>query len=371
MTAGVIISHSSKLVLWLSDKFTSDPSKFPGLGSRDYVADFLAVDKYLNANVHPNVSVLARIADNEGYLTDHGPGHIKMVTHRASKLICSSDDADPFHTLLTPYEVLLLLMCIHFHDVGNRYGREGHEGQVLELMNRVPQMQTFPITERRTIARIASAHGGRVNGNKDTIQKLLPEEPQTYGDLQYRPQLIAAVLRLADELAEDNSRADNFALLVPEDIPEESKLYHKYAQRLDSVRICCSTKAIDLSFSIYSDDIEEQFGYKRNSDKSVATMYLLDAIFDRTKKTFLEALYCNRFFRNGLNIHFSTVNVVITAFKNPSSLEPFRPPIQYSIKEMGYPFGDQPPPLTQLCPELIGIDGTSLKADLATTNAPT
>jgi hypothetical protein len=231
-----LVVHPSKLVLWLSKRFQEDSSAFPGIGKKDYVADFLSLDKYLNENVHPHVETLARIADSEGYLTDHGPGHIKMVMHRACKIIDKSlNEGGSFDPALRPYETFLLLMAIHFHDIGNRYGREGHEQRILDQMNDIPIMGSFSTAEKRTIAKIASTHGGKVGDSKDTIGQILPEGQQTLSDVTYRPQMIAAVLRLADELAEDSSRADNFALLQAHMIPEESQIYHKYAQRLDSV----------------------------------------------------------------------------------------------------------------------------------------
>src|ERR1700685_2144850 len=61
------------LVEWLRD---CPKDKFPGHGSIDYYLRFLGIAEYLNNNVHPQVQSLAMIHDG-GYLTDHGPEHIK------------------------------------------------------------------------------------------------------------------------------------------------------------------------------------------------------------------------------------------------------------------------------------------------------
>ena len=120
-----------------------------------------------------------------------------MVMQRASELVNAGTD-QTYQSELSPYEVLLLLLSTHFHDVGNLYGRDGHEQRIMEVMEKVPAMGTFPLTEKRIIASIASTHGGRVEKSKDTIGKTLPGEPQTFSGIQYRAQLIAAILRLAD-----------------------------------------------------------------------------------------------------------------------------------------------------------------------------
>jgi hypothetical protein len=369
MSTGIHIPHSSKLVAWFAARYDNDPSAFPGIGKRNYVTDFLSLDDHLNKFVHTKTEVLQRIADNTGYLTDHGPEHIKMVMHRAASLICLPSDTAEFDTKLSPYEVFILIMAIHFHDVGNRYGREGHETRILEVMARLSQMQVFSSTEQRLIAKIASTHGGKVGHDKDTIRKILPEGTRFFGGVSYRPQLIAAILRLADELAEDNSRADTFALLGPSEIPEESLIYHKYAERIDSIAINVLERKLELEFSLYHDDVQTQYGKGKDSDGVLMKRFLLDEVLDRTKKTFLEAIYCNRFLREELGISFTTVNVQISPFDNSNSLEPFRAEIKYSLKETGYPFENQSVDISSLCPELKNLSGASLKNELQTLEA--
>jgi hypothetical protein len=366
MSPSVAIPHDSKLVRWFAEKYYADRASFPGIGKFDYVTAFLNVENTLNATVHTKTEVFARIADAQGYLTDHGPDHIRMVMHRASKIIHSEPGMNkPFDTELTPYEVFLLLMAIHFHDVGNRYGREGHETKILQTMATIPQMASFGTAEQRAIARIASTHGGRVDHDKDTIRKILPEGSQTISGTMYRPQMIAAILRLADELAEDSTRADTFALLNPAEIPPESRLYHKYAQRLDSIHIMPEEKKVNMEFSVYEEEIKNKYGYHIDRSGTVATKYLLDEILLRTKKTFLEAIYCNNFLREECKRSFTTISVTIRPFRSLNSIEPFRDPIRYSIKEKGYPFDHQKVSLLKLCPELEGINGKRLRKQLA------
>jgi hypothetical protein len=103
---------------WLEEQ---DKKKFPQNGKVDYCKQYALAAEYLNNNVHKHVNPFAVLKDG-GFLTDHGPDHIKTVIKRASDLV-STTEFD-----LEPYEVYLLLMAIHFHDVGHiKNGRYQHE----------------------------------------------------------------------------------------------------------------------------------------------------------------------------------------------------------------------------------------------------
>ena len=78
--------------------------------------------------VHPDVTKGAIAADG-GFLTDHGPEHIRKVIARAGEML------DGTSCTLTVYEAYLLLMAIHFHDVGNAFGRKKHEEAARRVMD--------------------------------------------------------------------------------------------------------------------------------------------------------------------------------------------------------------------------------------------
>ena len=64
------------------------------------------------------------------------------------------------------------------------------------------------MVEKKAILDIAKAHGGKVNGDKDTISKLHDKGLILGNDIRY--QKIAAILRFADELADDSQRAARY-----------------------------------------------------------------------------------------------------------------------------------------------------------------
>ena len=96
--------------------------QFPPDGGLSYTGRFQSVSGVLNSQVHPHVEKGAIMA-GEGFLTDHGPKHIETVINRASWLLFHPVESYP---QLSAYEVYILLMAIHFHDVGNIFGRDEH-----------------------------------------------------------------------------------------------------------------------------------------------------------------------------------------------------------------------------------------------------
>lgn len=135
-------------------------------------------------------------------------------------------------------------------------------------------------------------------------------------------------------------------------------MYHKYAQRLESVRIAQEEKKIRLRFILYAEDVLSQFG-KSLENGHLRTTYLLDAIHCRTKKTFMEMAYCMRFMRRYLQLQLNAVDVNIAAYKSVNSQSPFKE-MAYTIKERGYPDLGKVT-LGDLCENFEDVTGKSLR----------
>jgi hypothetical protein len=251
---------------------------------------------------------------------------------RTEKSLSSDGKRDkPYDSCLTPYEIFLLAVGIHFHDVGNMYGREGHEQRIIQEMQKVGPL-TIPPHQKALISQIAACHGGTINASKDTIRSL-NIGTESDGDATYRPRLVAAVLRLADELADEHSRADNYGLINPVDLPETCLLYHKYAEGL-RVSIDPLIGHISLQFSLYEDDLRRPFK-KQDKDKSLSEQFLLDEIYERTLKTFVEMEYCARYMRSlDSQLHEVRVEILIYPHKNTSTTSG---QLHYIIGDTEYP----------------------------------
>lgn len=261
--------------------------------SFDYPSKYRTISNDLNTWIHDNVNAGAQSVDGT-FLTNHGVNHIKTLIDRATKFVDGND-----FCILTPFEVYILLLAIHIHDVGNIFGRKGHElnaAKIADLIGTGIVGQDRVIWEY--ILDIAMAHKG------EEIEQL-PQEDYV-NEKPIRVQLLAAIVKFADELSENTLRAD-LAAIALNTIPPESKLFHYYAKSLDSVIPLHKTREIIMIFFLEEDILSEQF-LKIGSDGE-SNIYLIDEIYLRTMKTYLERVYCSRFLRPYIN--FDSVKVSI------------------------------------------------------------
>lgn len=266
-----------------------------------------------------------------GLLTDHGPDHIERVIERATELVSSGG------VELSAREVFMLLVAIQLHDVGNAYGRDKHEEMVWEVLRQVRGDDLDDI-ETRWICQIVEAHGGTTpNGSKDRIGPIYPE--QKYNGQTIRLQLLAALLRFADELSEDSTRAARF-LMQGGRLPKKSEAYHEYAKSLRSVTVNAPAKEIALTFVLDRRLASQKVG------KDDGEEFLLDEIFKRTRKMHYERIYCSRFMAPH-EIRIEQIKVEIL-FLDDAGRE-FHEPIRYRLEDRGYPTEE---PLPQICLDL-------------------
>jgi hypothetical protein len=317
-------------------------SSFPVI--TDYSERFEAIDKYLNKHVHPHVNQGAAVAAHL-WLTDHGAEHVQTVIRRAGDLVGASNGC-----CLSPYEAYILLLAAHFHDVGNVFGRIAHEQKISKVIGAIsPQVRGNDMAEWRLVKDIATAHGGYVHGDeqlgKDTIRPLLarPNQP-------VRVALLAAVLRFADELADDNTRVPRF----PADgvMPKESEAFHRYAEALSPVQINAKEHEVNLNYVIGRRHLLQKCG-KHNDE-----VFLFDEILERILKLHREHIYCTRFMQP--SVHIARINIEI-AICDDNALQELRAPLSLTLEPLGYP--DSPSDLRVICPELQGITGQTLKAE--------
>lgn len=127
--------------------------------------------------------------------------------------------------------------------------------------------------------------------------------------------MLAAILRLADELADEHSRADNYGLTKASDLPATCLIFHKYAEGL-KVSINPANNNISLQFSLYEEDLVMPLK-KQRKDKSISDQFLLDEIYERTLKTYVEMQYCGRYMRDiDCSLHQVRVEILIYPHKN-------------------------------------------------------
>lgn len=287
------------------------------------------------APVHQEVVAGASATDG-GWLTDHGPKHIEKVGSEAAKIIDQMGDE------LVPYEIFLLLLSIQVHDIANISGRASHENRIDEVWKSVIGPLGFDSLDKNMAIQIASTHGGTFEGSKSTLRAV--EQITKYKNIPIRPRLLAAILKLADELAEEVDRASTVQLELSL-LPKESEVYHIYSSGLHTAHVEASSGTIELKLAFSSEYFGRKFG------KGEEEVFLLEEIYERTLKTWSEAVYCSRYLPNLL---LTTVDVDIQIFDEETRLEACR--IKYRLEDTGYPTvaaGN----IYDICPDLADFKG--------------
>ena len=333
---------NSKLAQYL--RKDEDHGSFPN-PDINYFERFVQIDNWLNKEIHPHVNQGATAIDSI-WLTDHGPDHIATVIRRISDLVFPQ-------CVLTPYEAYILLIASHFHDIGNVFGRDGHEKKCREIMFDLDSSLVGTDTaEKRIICDIATAHGGYVDeagSNKDTIGSLPYPQYRTGAEKLVRVRMLAAILRFADELADDYTRTSRFVMEQTTNLYPGSEIYHAYANQLKSVHINTTEESILISFELSTDVVAKKYKKSQNTSR-----YLIEEIKDRTLKMHREHVYCTRFMLPAVHIERIYIRILVCSQNYSQEIGK----IEYTMVPQGYP--DKPSGLTDICPEIGKLSGTML-----------
>jgi hypothetical protein len=308
---------------------------------QNYWQNYIACKEKLIKTILPSVTTTADAIDGS-MLTDHGPEHIETVIEKASLLVNGAE------IKLVTYEIYLLLLSILVHDLGNALGRDGHETKIQEVWKTVWGPLGFDQFDMVIMLQIAGAHGGTVNQSKDTIRALSRETK--WMNESVRPQLLASILRLADEMSEDRHRANLLAIELDK-VKEQAQAYHYFAAALHSFGY--DSKACELQIGLAA----EASHFRRNLGKRQGVTTLLDEIYERVVKVYQEAVYCSKYALGYITVHRVRVNVKI--FKNAKSIMDF----SFVAEETGHPGEGNFKNIFSLCPELNDFQGKNRKLD--------
>lgn len=312
-----IYKQSDGLKYVMERRWEENAEEFPKT-KKDFIDKFKDLEIYLNEKHHPNVNLGAAVA-GDGVLTDHGVDHVQMVIDKASCILKEKEN------LLKGYEIFLLLVAIHFHDLGNIYGRTEHEQKILDVMNELGDKLPLDDPEKEIVATISTAHGGYAFNNrndKDTL-RLLAHETFCNG-IPVRPIVLAAVLRFADELSDDFSRSiDDIT------IPDGNKLFHEYSKALEPIGF--NGRTLSFHYRIPYDKTKELL------IKGTQKLYLYDEILIRLSKCLRELDYCRKYADGFVDITTLSINIKIKDPRNPHKAydnDSFR------LRLLGYPSED-------------------------------
>jgi hypothetical protein len=210
---------------------------------------------YTSARKHLLEDILEEIKKFQPHMTDHGPKHVKNVLENIHELLGDSIGVWNRETnrltggSLNGMELYILGLSALFHDVGNVFKREEHQKQIGPIYDyaRPSAGGNQDSEEKIIILEICKAHcGDGLDGSKDTLAFVSPRAK--LDRLEIRPNLLAPVLRFADELAEGEQRTSHF-MIQHHKYPKKSIAYHKYAQA-SSIDIDRAHERIRLKYHI-------------------------------------------------------------------------------------------------------------------------
>lgn len=300
---------------------------------------------------HINVGLAVNSGSIAGIYTDHSGKHFDEVVKYAGILV-GIDGADA-SMILNPFEVYLLLMGIRLHDAGNLRGRQGHEKKAVEIYKLSVAVANQEKFETQAFAKIAQYHGGKTPlGSKDTISQL-QETDHLGSNTPFRPRMVAALVRLADELCEHRGRVSQH-LIDAGGIPQQNLLYHLYAAAIKSSTVDRREKQVSLQYVLHKKYLLDAYP---PGQLDATPKYLLDETLDRLGKLNLERLYCNQFLDPSLQI--SRVKASIKIVDGPEDDECVVVERIVEIKPEGYPDDDK-----KWRSQVDGFSGESMKATL-------
>lgn len=308
-------------------------------------------DKYndlvsiLKKDIYPNIP-LGLTAKSKptngiaGIYTSHDAAHFDDVVRFAGELL--QIDTESEETLrkfnkLTNYEIFLLLASIRIHDIGNIDGREDHEKNCFSILRELPLSDTdwSDNAEKKDIANIAQAHGGELpdERGKDVISVLPNQRKGTgkYGG--FRPQLLASILRFADEICELSNRAA-FYFYKNNSLPKHNEIFHAYAKSIASVNISEKPLGINIEYQIECEAYIKKWGCTPKN--GITEKYLLEEIIYRLSKMDLERKYCNIYSREvyAVNDISAAINIIDKQHENIQS-------ISVKLTDKGYPVSEE------------------------------
>lgn len=267
------------------------------LAADDGVADYL-IENFKSVHRYLEEDYYRWVQANCSHFTDHGEHHIKTVISQASALL-EEHIEDPDEGELSAVDVYLLLSAIIWHDVGMVKHRAGHEEAVTEFTEEVKRMAFPNPGVQGVIERIVKAH----TGGDHALQIPKRKENITIKHRSYTvySRALAAILRFADELAENPGRVSSSIFST---VPEESKIFWKYSESIKGINPQPRRQRINVDVELGIDDAVSQFICPdKYEDRAVdGEISLIEYIVCRLEKMNSEKTYCAPEFKRFVDI---------------------------------------------------------------------
>jgi hypothetical protein len=244
-----------------------------------------AIDQPLHAKYEVLKNRLYRIdyghwASGFPHGNDHGFTHIERVLEKLSDIVGTRPLA-----ALGPYELFLTMMAVLYHDIGLMRQRHDHADISALLVSLESNEYLVSARDRDVIQSAVASHSGHKDIETETSG--FPEV-LLMGAERVRPKVVAALVRLADELDEDSRRADPI-LQARLGVPEESRFFWEFCRRIGGIQAVPEARVIRVQVEFQSEDIGRLVLLDLGQRAFVA------AFADKLEKINRERVYANRF----------------------------------------------------------------------------
>lgn len=296
-----------------------------------YLAAFRNMETKFFADVHPYVDVGLAMREvklaggrKPNVFTVHGCRHVVDLIRSLDEL--ARTIADGSEQPLSALEAYILLCAAHVHDAANVAGRSDHARRCADVIADYRQLFADAGVMQQ-VYRVASVHGGvDPTYGKDTIRGLDLDNWQSP-----RIPLLAALLRMADELSENAERVPGLLekLKVHSDASKFAFAYAKSFTRFDLRK-----DNLYLTFGVYPEQMQLK---GRINGQLLGFPSFLEARLDGIDR---EARYCSQYGRPVFSI--GRVNVTIQVYERTAP-SPVKDTLRFSWRLFhGYPEDSEP-----------------------------
>lgn len=180
---------------------------------------------------------------------DHGKPHIERVLEHLNNLL--GMDSLTVLDSINDYELYLVMMAILFHDIGIVKQRENHAQISKSIFENSGNSYILNDLDKEIIAVAVVCHSSSKNIEQECMSF---SSEETIGNQRVRPRLVAALVRLADEIDED-SRRTPVAVQHDANIPSTSEFFWRFGQRIAGVQANKTRKEIIFNIQFKQEDI--------------------------------------------------------------------------------------------------------------------
>lgn len=227
---------------------------------------------------------------------NHGPSHIKRDLENLDRLLGNNPIA---RGLITSYELFLAMMAVLYHDVGLLRGRKGHSDTSGDFLKQEDTNYIIDERDKEIIWAAVVSHSSVKDIEKES-ERFAKEE--IVGEHRARPRMVAALVRLADELDEDYRRAPS-RVKGKIEIGTGSLFFWEFCERIQGIRPDQQKLEILISVQFKPEDLTrtvEQDGRKRSFFRLFA---------EKLAKMNQERSYTSKFLPEGLRYRRIVVSV--------------------------------------------------------------